>query len=150
MKRVDVVDRIFGIAAIRGKSVMAMACSEVAIIETDGVETPETVGTDATALVRFDSDPVSNGEAYCPISQSGDRRGIFMTRDKFAKRGLVLPPMGQYFRIRSADGAGLHLEEHLLEARFWDLLLDHPQIIGSEQDRCLHLFRDVHRLLTFH
>jgi hypothetical protein len=126
---------------------MAMACSKVAIIETDGIETPETIGTEAAAFVGFDSHPVSNGEAYDSISQSKHRARVFMTWNVFTIRGLVLPAMGQYFGIRSADGASLHFKEDFLETRFWNVLLNDPQIIGAEQDRCLHLFRDLHGLL---
>jgi hypothetical protein len=105
---------------------MSVPCRKIAIIETDGVETPETIGTDAAAFMGFDSYPVSDGEADDPIPQSNDRAGVFMTWNVFAIRGLVLPAMGQYFGIRSADGASLYLKEDFLETRFWNVLLNDP------------------------
>ena len=79
-QRVDVVDRVFGEAAIGGEAVGAMAFRAIAVIEARGVHAFAAARAAAAAGMHLDRDAIADLELVDRRAELHDGAHIFMAR----------------------------------------------------------------------
>ena len=147
--RVDIVDGIFGKAAIGREAVRAVSFRREAVVEARGIHALAAARAAAAPGMDLDRDPVADLEFVHRRTKLDDRAHVFVADRKilverqfaFDHRRQAVP---QYFDVCRADRDRVDTDQHLRRAGLRHRLFDQRQFLGAAEHPCLHRAR--HRI----
>src|SRR5215469_11771301 len=141
--RVDIVDSVFGEAAVGAEAVGAVTFVAEAVIEARGVHAFATALAAPASGMDLDGDAVADLEFVDGGAEPDDRAHVFMARcEAPIERELTVHHRGQpvleYFNVGGADRNRVDTDQHLCRARLRHRLLAQHQLFRAPEHPGLH------------
>src|SRR5262245_16089773 len=119
-----------------------MSLGGVAIMQTGSVLTDETVITPTAPVMRFNTDPVANGELIHGLTKSHNSPGPLVTGSKGAirQRKREMPVVD--LEVGATGSAHGHPHQHLARPRLRHGAIDYADVLWAKEYRRSHRSRE--------